>query len=454
MKDRQEKLFDAITLIDDGLILEADRSGAENGELIKRRWKNRILWRIIVLVLLSVLFCCVLLFCSDEKSAFKTGWEAVPEFDGTEKIEAAGLPEGGLWTPETNAGQKGYPAGQKPPVSPIQDNSAVKKLAVYRSLRAESSEDTCRYLENWAEDMKNRAKALGMELQQDGQGIMQNGEPYLPEQSEGFAGPLYLTFTCGNALLQPWCASEGGVTYCSLNGLEEFYQGFSGEEITVKTKVEAEQKTKDILRFLDDLLGTSYSNAAFVIDETEGEGLNANAYYWSESGSSMSRTLLTFGDSGMRGMAFEKAAVVWRKNTDGCLFPARIKINNTCRRYIGEYELIRLEEAEENLAAGYYFGGILCPECRKTCEAIDFTEFDLVQIEYCGHLAEYVLPCYVFYKFTGQKQYSAETEIFPETDGLADEYAVVYVPAVKTDGLKDLFAALVKEHKAGAHGSP
>ncbi len=78
-----------------------------------------------------------------------------------------------------------------------------------------------------------------------------------------------------------------------------------------------------------------------------------------------------------------------------------------CRTVEAKCKLISLEEAEQQLAKGYVFGGHSCPLCMDAQDAISFDAYDFVEYEYVtdlyGELARSI-PFYAFYKKSEPKK--------------------------------------------------
>lgn len=468
MTDRQEKGYDEIIMTDKEIITGTGRPGEEDGALLKKRWKARILWRAAVLAALLFTLICLLVLNRSGSGGVKTGFEREEEFDGTEPVPARGLADGGLGGTETaDYAAFCFAAGRGPEESPVKDNSAVKKLSVYRSLRAKSSDDTYRLLTAWAEDLQARAKEeLGLTLTPDPDGVMINGEPYHREEpvtAESY--PLYnlwIDLHCEGTTLRLMCWSEGAVTYYSLKGpggpsrdnkgIGALYEAWSGQTLKLPetyTQKDLDAVSKPLLDFAGRLTGAGFQTEdAWYYETDPGPGVH---YYMEEpNGCEMSQELLR--------QQHRRDAMVTFSFGNGDDTPEltlrRADVSIEYLEYMGEYELISPEEARALLEQGYFFGGTQCPVCRMDNEPVDFSACDLVQIEYYGKLTEYVLPYYVFYRHLGQQRFDSEEEgLFPETDGLAEEYAAVYVPAVKVEGLEKYFSALAEEHAQNGHGA-
>ncbi len=96
---------------------------------------------------------------------------------------------------------------------------------------------------------------------------------------------------------------------------------------------------------------------------------------------------------------------------------------NLERAFPEDTSIITLEEAEGYLHKGYIFAGHVCSFCMLHNNAVDFEDYDDVEIIYRDDVfGKYVIPFYSFYKKTADHT-----------------YAVAYVPAVAVGGLKEYF---------------
>lgn len=95
---------------------------------------------------------------------------------------------------------------------------------------------------------------------------------------------------------------------------------------------------------------------------------------------------------------------------------------------LGTNRMLSLEEAEEMLSKGYVFGGHSCPLCIADQEALDFSDYDGVEIEYIHSMDSLIyVPFYAFYKEIGENEYGMPS------------FAKTYVCAVEVSGLDDYF---------------
>ncbi len=102
--------------------------------------------------------------------------------------------------------------------------------------------------------------------------------------------------------------------------------------------------------------------------------------------------------------------------------------------------LLTLAEAEENLYAGYVFGGHSCPLCMASQPAISFDTYDYVSYGYrIGNRADdgsfIVIPMYIFYKDIGDSANGNRI------------YARTYVSAIRLSGLEEYFAKQTEKHR-------
>ena len=100
-----------------------------------------------------------------------------------------------------------------------------------------------------------------------------------------------------------------------------------------------------------------------------------------------------------------------------------------------EEKVLDLAEAEELLRKGYVFGGYGCPLCMAEQPEVDFTDYDLVEIEYVSGITEKIsIPFYAFYKYIGDTKSGLGT------------YAKTYVPAVEVEGINEYFEKKIENH--------
>lgn len=103
-------------------------------------------------------------------------------------------------------------------------------------------------------------------------------------------------------------------------------------------------------------------------------------------------------------------------------------------------KMITLAEAEEYLKKGYVFGGHSCPICMSMQDAVDFEDYDYVQIVNFNFrdskegIAKEYLPFYAFYKHIDTY----------ESGKLV--YGVTYVPAIEVKGYEEYFENQKERH--------
>lgn len=102
--------------------------------------------------------------------------------------------------------------------------------------------------------------------------------------------------------------------------------------------------------------------------------------------------------------------------------------------------IISLQEAEALLNKGYVFGGYSCPICMAEQAAVDFADYEFVDIVYLRTSHSYrgpasMIPFYTFYKKIGTAKNGYEI------------YAQTYVPAVRVSGYEEYFKSQEAEHK-------
>ena len=102
----------------------------------------------------------------------------------------------------------------------------------------------------------------------------------------------------------------------------------------------------------------------------------------------------------------------------------------------GEGRMLPLEEAEAMLEKGWVFGFHMCSLCMEKQEAVDFSQYDRVALEYVVPYGDGpVMPFYAFYKQLSARDSGIQT------------FAKTYVPAIQVEGLEEYFAAQEEEHK-------
>lgn len=206
---------------------------------------------------------------------------------------------------------------------------------------------------------------------------------------------------------------------------------------------------KDTIGRLNAMFGTGY--ACLNIVRTYGyDGLRSIDVFVSDGTvaqvpESLSRAPLT---SGYLCLSFyadwgEGSAYDWGETGDE-VYLARVTYFETIvpwEQYYsvpGSCRMLSLEEAEEMLAKGYVFGGHSCPLCMAEQEALDFTGYDGVSLEYLAGSEGIYIPFYTFFKDLGVNEYGVPT------------FAKTYVCAVEVSDLEQYFAAQEAYHSAPA----
>ena len=449
---KAEKLSDAIGLLDEELLAQADTAGED----FRAEHRRKLRLHMILLAVFCAAFAILLILTSDREEQ-EAAWAYEAVFDGTEPIPAAGLAQEGLLggtvdLSTTDYAIKCFPEGETPTVSPVKDNTQVKKMAVYRSVRAASFNDIYALLCGWADMLADRAEErLGIPLDYNlnritASGADVPGDYYDPQSPPDYRdlGVLRLELTRDEAVLTLTAWSEYGVTYCDLKGLEALYAQAESTECPAVAAADRDALAEACLpavSFANELLGTRFSKEhCRVLDIGEEDRVMID-FTWAglPGGSPQSLAVLETVSGGIDQRLFFDM----RKADDGLFHLSRISVSLEYVTYLGEYELISRQEAEELLQQGYFYGGLHCPVCWQGAEAADFSDVDLVQIEYYGQAMEYKIPWYAFYHHMGQEQ----TEGWP----VQEKYAVVFVPAVKAEGLEDFFAELAALHAAEGH---
>lgn len=105
-----------------------------------------------------------------------------------------------------------------------------------------------------------------------------------------------------------------------------------------------------------------------------------------------------------------------------------------------QVSIISLQEAEALLQQGYVFGGHSCPICMAEQDAVDFSDYDFVDIVYIqsrnpNQASKDIIPFYAFYKKIGFAENGNEI------------YAKTYVPAIRVSGYEEYFKSQEAEHK-------
>lgn len=435
--EKAEKLFRSLTDIDDALIEEA---------AVRKR--KRLHWErwCAAAACIALIVTGILHVLPDRKIRRE---EPAP-FAGTETISAEGLLSMGTIGGSGSIRWEEYILDEgKPglPQSPIKDSTDAAALPVYQTLYAKSSSDTYRLLLERAEALADTAKAnLGIRLRWDTEEVRDNGEEY--DDAQPVTGRYFynmmVTLYSRNASVKLNAMSEGCVTTWSIQELDDLYAEWAAETVAVTDAMEDREiieTIQPVVSFVSDLTGEDYA------PET------ANVRRWSST--KVGDRILVYmrasrvPESELKRLTGEFLAPelyirLTDSDNDGTYELDGIGVQDGCYEYIGDYPLISLAEAEDHLHKGYAFGYGYCPACLLSDPEVDFSTYDLVQIEYYNSLSEFAIPYYVFYKYLGPAEYR-------NGSGTYERYAVGYVPAVEVDGLETLFAEREARHEIDKH---
>lgn len=426
-ENQAKKLFDSMTHIGDDLIEEAQSAAARKKPPAWLRW--------------SAAAACLCLMAVGIFAAAGGKTPAGPVVIRAEDLVwATGLGSDGT----TDYALRRFDGGGIPP-SPVQDSTDAAELSVYRSLHAQNSNQTYELLLSWVEDIAGQAQEnLGMELVR---GEVVNG--LMNDAAYDSDAPLsgqYMywlkTDLCyGDAVLTLSCVSEGQVTMYDLDGILPLYEAAARGPLPAVEDPDDEAlaaAVKPLVTFVNQLTGKNYAlEPSSVYRRADGTVAGLHFRQTVPSGSALSAQM--FAPSGSLHIRLQKdGSGVFRLDSASIL--------EHYYASVGEYALISLSEAEAYLHKGYHFGGVQCPVCKAAAntQAVDFSQYDLVQVEYYGDLMEFALPYYAFYKHL-------ETGRSPDGEGTYDDYAVVYVPAIHVEGLEKYFRNLERQHKETGH---
>ena len=319
--------------------------------------------------------------------------------------------------------------------SPVRDERDAEVLSVYRSMEPKSSDDNYQLLLTWADELTQRAKEqMGIELVR-GQ-VFSYQDPYdssNPETNEFSNYYLEMPLTYQDTTLTLKCVSEGSLTYYWLTDIEQLYTAAFGSlglpgDASDSQLLSAAEKLTD---FVNALTGRNYTIDATDLrrNENQPEKVSFHLHRTDLPGTDLSREMLD--DYGDLSIGLEVV--------NGRYSIRSISILEEHYELVGDYELISLAEAEEYVRKGLTFGGVYCVLCRAQSDlpALDFSDYDYVQVEYYN--MGYAVPHYAFYK-------QLETA---DDDG--ETYGVVYVPAVKVQGVEQFLHQRAQEHAALLH---
>ena len=425
--NQAKKLFDSMTNIGDDLIEEA-QSAARKKPPAWMRW--------------SAAAACLCLIAAAIFAAAGGKTPAGQVVISAEDLAwATGLGSDGT----SNYALRRFDGSGGIPLSPVQDSTDAEELSVYRSLHAQNSNQTYELLLSWVEDIAKQAQEnLGMELAcgEVVNGLMNNAayDSNAP-LSDQYMYWLKTDLCYADAVLTLSCVSEGQVTMYDLDGILPLYetavQGLlpsltdpSGEELAAAAE--------PLVTFVNQLTGKNYTlEPSSVYWRADGTVAGLHFRQTVRAGSALSAQM--FDPSGSLHIQLKKdGSGVFRLDSASILEHHYLSV--------GEYALIGLSEAEAYLQKGYHFGGVQCPVCKAAAspQAVDFSQYDLVQVEYYSNLMEFALPYYAFYKHL-------ETGEYPDGEGTYEDYAVVYVPAIRVEGLEEYFRDLEAQHKGTGH---
>ena len=428
-QSKAKKLFDSITNIGDDIIEEAQATTARKKAPAWMTW-----------------FAMAACFCLITMGIFAAIGGDNPSdrvmISAEDLVWGTGL--GSIGT--TNYATRRFDGDEGIPVSPVKDNTDAEELSVYRSLNAQNSNQTYELLLSWVEDISKQAQEnLGIELEcsNEVENVLMNKTKYDSDAplSDQYMYYLRTNLYHNDAVLTLSCVSEGNVTSYDLDGIVSLYEAVAREPFPAladPTDEELAAATKHIVTFVNKLTGKNYVlDPSSIYEEIDGAVIGLHFNQMIHSGSALSTQM------------FEQPGTLHiqlKKDGNGVFRLDRASILEDYYEYIGEYKLISLPEAEEYLHKGYSFGGVQCPVCRATAntQVVDFSEYDLVQIEYYSNLMEFALPYYAFYKHI-------ETGEYPDSGEAYGDYAVAYVPAIKVEGLEEYFQAQETQHKETGH---
>ena len=180
---------------------------------------------------------------------------------------------------------------------------------------------------------------------------------------------LRLELTRDEAVLTLTAWSEYGVTYCDLKGLEALYAQAESTECPAVAAADRDALAEACLpavSFANELLGTRFSKEhCRVLDIGEEDRVMID-FTWAglPGGSPQSLAVLETVSGGIDQRLFFDM----RKADDGLFHLSRISVSLEYVTYLGEYELISRQEAEELLQQGYFYGGLHCPVCWHAAE--------------------------------------------------------------------------------------
>lgn len=322
--------------------------------------------------------------------------------------------------------------------SPVRDERDAQVLSVYRSMAPKSSDDNYQLLLTWADELTQRAKdQLGIKLVRDQ--VYSYQDPYdssRPETNEFSNYYLEMPLIYQDATLTLKCVSEGSLTYYWLSDIEQLYTAAFGSlalpgDASDAQLLAAAEKLADFVNALTDRNYTA-EGAQLYRSDNQPDKVSLHLHRTDLPGTDLSREMMA--NCGDLSIGLEVI--------HGRYEIRSISLLEEYYELVGDYELISLAEAEECVRKGLTFGGVYCVLCRAQSDlpALDFSDYDYVQVEYYN--TGYAVPHYAFYK-----------RLETVDDGGGETYGVVYVPAVKVQGVKQFLHQRAQEHAALLHAA-
>ena len=322
--------------------------------------------------------------------------------------------------------------------SPVRDERDAQVLSVYRSMAPKSSDDNYQLLLTWADELTQRAKdQLGIKLVRDQ--VYSYQDPYdssKPETNEFSNYYLEMPLIYQDATLTLRCTSEGSLTYYWLSDIEQLYTAAFGPLALPGDASDAQllAAVEKLVDFVNALTGRNYTaeGAQLYRSDNQPDKVSLHLHRTDLPGTDLSREMMA--NCGDLSIGLEVV--------HGRYEIRSISLLEEYYELVGDYELISLAEAEEYVRKGLTFGGVYCVLCRAQSDlpALDFSDYDYVQVEYYN--TGYAVPHYAFYK-----------QLETVDDGGGKTYGVVYVPAVKVQGVKQFLHQRAQEHASLLHAA-
>lgn len=218
--------------------------------------------------------------------------------------------------------------------------------------------------------------------------------------------------------------------------IHDVYVGFP----ISSSDAEIKHSLTDTVRYFNDNFGTDYSEMKIVRDYGYDRLRSVSVFLYDGTASAYPEifshqplsdgciTLTFYSDWG------EGSGHDWSRFTENNLLLGEVSFYvsddpwDEVYTVLGTNRMLSLEEAEEMLSEGYVFGGHSCPFCMTEQEALDFSDYDGVAIEYVHGMDSLIyVPFYAFYKDIGENEYGMPS------------FAKTYVCAVEVSGLDDYF---------------